>query len=611
VAEGAGDDGAPATGVKPGETAAHANPRKASFGDFLAELKRRRVFRVMVGYGIFAFAVLQVIEPVMHAYDLPNWLLTAVVSALAMGFPVAVVLSWIFDLTAAGVRRTPASAGPRAITLSRGRLAALLAGVGILAALPGIAWYAWRHGHQQKGPEASGASIAVLPFADLSPGHDQDYFSDGVAEEILWALSKVEGLRVPGRASSFWFKGKNVEPVEVARKLGVAHLLEGSVRRSGNKLRITAEVVKVENGERLWFQAFDRELTEVFAIQDEISRAVVEALRPVLLGSATAPSVGRPTNDSEAYRLMLLGRALNVQLTEDSLRRAVAALEHAVEIDPALAQAHAWLGAAAYNLAGLTRGVERKDLERRGKEAADRAVALAPDLPMALSTRGLWRMGHDWDWDGARADLERAVLLGPNESPALNNLAIFRGVVGDIDDALKLERKAVNLDPLAANRIKNLSEFLLRGGHEAEAREQARRALEISPQSQAALEVLAEADLLAGRPEDALEAYSRLGGPFRLMGVAVASFSAGKLEQSRAALETLEQDHADRPYRIARVHAWMGTRNQALEWLERAYRMRDSGDRGIMKVKSDPLLRSLHGDPRYEALLQTMKLTAH
>jgi len=251
------------------------------------------VIRALVGWGIFAFAVLQIYEPVMHGLHLPEWTLSVVVLTLAAGFPATVVLAWIFDLGPGGIARTAPSLDETPSLARRFRVGLLLVGLGVVVAVPGLAWYAWQARTQPaaevKTALSAGPSIAVLPFADLSPNHDQDYFSDGVAEEILTALSKVPGLRVPGRASSFYFKGKNAEPSEIARKLGVANLLEGSVRRSGNKLRISAEVVKASDGERLWSQTFDRELTDVFALQDEIARAVVAALSPRLLAGVAPP----------------------------------------------------------------------------------------------------------------------------------------------------------------------------------------------------------------------------------------------------------------------------------------------------------------------------------
>ena len=387
-----------------GKPPEHAKRRKATFGDLLAELKRRHVFRVMIGYGVFAFAVLQVTEPIIHGAHLPEWVLTAVLVALALGFPVAVILAWVFDLTSHGVKRTPTGPGAPLPGSSRLLMPLSVAIVVLaLAAAGGGAWYAWKRATERRpavAVQVAIPSVAVLPFADLSPGKDQEYFSDGVAEEILSALSKVAGLRVPGRSSSFYFKKKDVPPSEVAQKLGVVHLLEGSVRRSGNKLRISAELVRAADGERLWSQAFDREATDVFAVQDEIARAVVEALRLQFLprqGSRIAQR--RPTNP-ETHRLHLLGKQLTMKELADDIEAGIRAFDEAVRLDPGYTPAQAWGAYARYLLSNIgpadpsRYGEPQFDYVRVAQASlrkADELVASAPDTFEAYWVRGIRR----------------------------------------------------------------------------------------------------------------------------------------------------------------------------------------------------------------------------
>jgi TolB-like protein len=271
----------PADGAPP----VHATRRKASLGDLLAELRRRRVFRVMVGYGIFAFAVLQVTEPILHAYDLPTWALTAVVTTLAAGFPVAVILAWLYDLTAQGVKRTPTASRVGGRSVPRSSLAALLVGATLLAAIPVGGWYAWKRARAggSAGAAAVQPSVAVLPFADMSPSRDLEYFGDGIAEEILNALAQVNELKVIGRTSSFSFKGKADDLRAIGQKLGVETILEGSVRKEGGILRITAQLIRAADGSHLWSRVFDRGEGGVLAIQEEVARAVTTALQVKLL----------------------------------------------------------------------------------------------------------------------------------------------------------------------------------------------------------------------------------------------------------------------------------------------------------------------------------------
>src|SRR5438067_1127199 len=231
----------------------------------LVELKRRRVFRALIAYGIAAFAVLQIVEPVMHGFHWPESVLSYVVLALAVGFPIVVALAWIFDVNQGRIERTPGAP-------LRAPLAVALVGLGVLAAAPGLLWYF----HFRTTGSALGASIAVLPFADMSPAKDQEYLSDGIAEEILNSLAQVDGLRVAGRTSSFSFKGKNEELPAIAEKLHVTNVLEGSVRKDGNHFRITAQLISATDGYHVWSKTFDKELSGIFAVQDEIARAVVD-----------------------------------------------------------------------------------------------------------------------------------------------------------------------------------------------------------------------------------------------------------------------------------------------------------------------------------------------
>src|SRR5205823_4743768 len=232
------------------------------------ELKRRRVFRTLIGYGIVAFAVLQIIEPVMHGLDLPNWVLSATVIALGLGFPFALVLAWAFDVKGGRIERAGAP---------RGRLLVALVIAGVVLGAPGVAWYFWRTHRVAAAPEGP-PSVAVLPFADLSPAKDQDWMCDGIAEEILDALYTVTGLRVAARSSSFQFKNKSADVREMARSLGVSTLLEGSVRKIGDRIRVSARLVSSE-GYELWSDKFDGGVSDAFAIQDGIARAVVSALQ--------------------------------------------------------------------------------------------------------------------------------------------------------------------------------------------------------------------------------------------------------------------------------------------------------------------------------------------
>jgi len=575
-------------------------------GGLLAELKRRRVFRVLLGYGLFSFAVLQVIEPVLHAYHLPDWTLTAVVTALAVGFPVSVILSWLFDLTTEGLVRTPSTPG----RATRGRAVTLAGGIGLLAALPGVGWYAWKQaGAPKPAPEAlaSASSIAVLPFSDFSPEHDQDYFSDGIAEEILNALAQVDGLRVTGRTSSFSFKGKAQDLRAIGASLGVATVLEGSVRKAGSRIRITAKLVKTADGFNLWSQSFDRELSDVFAVQDEIAAAVVTALRIKLLPGKAATSRGA-TSVKEAHDHYLLGRDLARSGEGEKTIRALVHFEKAVALDPGYALAWAGTANALRWIEGFAAaGVSDPAVRRRALQAAERAIALGPDMPDGYVARARIRRGFLLDWMGARADLDRARELGPGDAAAAWASGQLLMTIGTLQQAHAELVRSVELDPLSAQAWLTLGQVQISAGDHQRGRFSLARALELAPQGDEARYYLIASQAVTGQPALALATAEQTRTPWiRLTGVAIAQHDLGRVKESRAALEVLIAGSAsDAAYQIADVHAWRGEKDQAFVWLERA---RVQADTGLGWIRFDPLLAKLRGDPRYPMLLRKLKL---
>jgi TolB-like protein/Tfp pilus assembly protein PilF len=350
-------------------------------------------------------------------------------------------------------------------------------------------------------------SIAVLPFVDMSPGKDQEYFSDGIAEEILNVLAQVEGLHVAGRTSSFSFKGKNEDLASIAEKLHVATVLEGSVRKSGNRVRISAQLINARDGFHLWSKQYDRELSDIFAVQAELAAAVVEALKVKLLPTAApAPKIAR-ARDPEAYRLFLLGRSHEARVTE--VAQAEAAYKKATALDPAYARAWASLAEMHGFLATTAPHHEQSRRSREALDEAERAVALNPDLPEAYSTRGYIRGWLFWDWSGAKSDLERAMQLSPGSKDALNNYALFVQKTGRLKEAIALERKVTEVGALDAWGWTNLGALLIQDGQLGAAREAFLRSQEISPDIAYAASYLPLIDLLEGHPAKALHPCRR------------------------------------------------------------------------------------------------------
>jgi TolB-like protein/tetratricopeptide (TPR) repeat protein len=488
-------------------------------------------------------------------------------------------------------------------TRPRSRLVALLAGAGILVALTGVGWYASRGSHPQAASEAARPSIAVLPFDDLSPGHDQEHFSDGIAGEILNGLARVEGLKVPGRASSFWFKGKRADPPEIARKLGVTHLLEGSVRHAGGRLRIDAEVVRAADGSRLWAQTFDREQADVFAIQDEIAGAVVAALRVKLLPSQVPVATEYRPASQEAYQSYLLGTRFTQSLSNASQKRAAVALERAVALEPAWPQA--WAALAQGRLVMGMLGLVDWDEARRGSSAAaGRAVELAPDLAEALAARAHARL-YEWDWAGAKADLDRALQRAPEDVQAVGTMAFYFLSVGRPAEAVNWAQRFVEKDPLSGYAWNRLGVVLSDSGRFEDARQAYLRALEADPQSDFIPVNLGYALIAAGRAPEALACCEPLGqGGLTCM--ALAHHALGQAADAQRALDELQRiPSANALVPIARVHAQRGDAERAFELLDRA---RVAHVRLINNVAGDAFFRPLHRDPRWKAFLRKLGL---
>jgi len=584
----------------------------ARFSDFIAELKRRRVIRALLGWGILAFAVLQVYEPIMHGLHLPEWSLTLVVVALAAGFPVTVVLAWIFDMGPGGIERTAPAPEGMVTPARRVRVGMLLVALGLLVSAPGLAWYLAR----RPGPPPASSpgatptpSVAVLPFANLSSDKEQEFFSDGISEEILNALAQVDGLHVAGRTSSFAFKGKNEDLAGIAQKLRVGSVLEGSVRKDGSRVRITAQLVDATNGFHVWSQTFDRELTGVFAIQDEIARAVVDALKVKLLPGRAPAVVDHRPRSTEAYEQYLLGRDYQRRAqTPRNGHLAAEAFRKALALDAGYAPAWVGLSWALSVLADDATTPEGViEALRQSLAAAEKAIALDPGLADGYAQRAGLRQTLDWDFAGAEADIERALALGPSSARPNRGRGVILMSLGRAKEGIASLRKAADLDPLAGVSWVTLAQAHLVLGDIASARAALERGRELVPDGVFVWYFLGLTSLLEGQPAAALAAFERSPEEsWRTTGVALAQHSLGNTTAAAEALDALTSRHANAfAYQIATVHAWRGERDLAFEWLERAYRQHDGG---LVDLKFDPLLRSVRDDPRYAALLRKMNL---
>jgi TolB-like protein len=443
-------------------------------------------------------------------------------------------------------------------------------------------------------------SIAILPFVDMSEKKDQEYFSDGISEELIDLVTRGTDLRVPARTSSFYFKGKQVTIAEVAKALAVTHVLEGSIRKSGNTIRVTVQLIRAADGYHLWSSTYDRELKDIFKVQDDIAAAVVEVLKSKL----AAPAAGsRPTNP-DAYSELLLGRQFFNRGNPAGFKSAIADYHRAITLDPGYAAAYAGLAMAEAYWAD--NGGEPADVERALADA-DKAIALAPHLADGYVARGWLRFSRKWDWQGAQADLEKAIQLDAGDSTSERRYGGLLASLGRLPEGVSAARKAIDIDPLSNAAWGNLGVYYNGAGQYADARKALDRALEINPDSVYASWNLGLTELLDGRAEQALAAFpGSNAAAFHQAGLAMAHHSLGHAAQSQEALDVLVAKLAQGwAYQIAEVYAWRGERDQAFDWLQRAYTQHDGG---LIQIKYDRLLTSLRNDARYAALLRQMNL---
>jgi TolB-like protein/Flp pilus assembly protein TadD len=453
--------------------------------------------------------------------------------------------------------------------------------------------------------EAASASIAVLPFADMSPEKDQEYFSDGLAEELLNVLAKIEGLRVAARTSSFSFKGTNVDIATVAKRLNVASVLEGSVRKAGNRVRITAQLVNAADGFHLWSETFDRELDDIFAVQDEIARAVADALEITLLGDAAGQAPHHSQN-VEAYNFYLQARHfVRRRQSNEDFERAIRYSEQAVALDPDYALAWVGLAYARTNQADAGH-VSAEEALAGALPAIQKALELDENLAAAWAVLGEIKAELQWDWAGAEEALGRARELEPENPEVLRRQAELASFVGRLDEAVDLARRAVEVDPLNALAYGVLGTNLYTAGRLEEAEEVAQIGFELNP----AWFVfrLADLELARSQPEAALTLLERddLSTTATTFYRVLIYHALGLERESDTALgEYVEQAQNRREYRIATAHAFRGEVDEAFEWLQRAYALHDCE---LRFVRFDPLLSGLHDDPRWPVFIEKMGL---
>jgi len=563
----------------------------------IEELRRRNVFRVGIAYVVITWLLLQVADVVTSEglkkeKDVDRSQPTAPnghkLDLVIYGLMGVALVYFAWDKFLGGAADDPAMAPATPATAQLDKAASAEP-----AATPA---------NQPAATAPDARSIAVLPFVDMSPEGDQQYLSDGIAEELLNLLVQIPDLKVAARTSSFSFKGENVKIDEVASELHVAHVLEGSVRKAGNRVRITAQLIKADDGYHLWSETFDRTLDDVFAIQDEISAAVVAALKVRLLGEAPKSVEVNP----QAYALYLQGRYLFGRRTQTDWENAALAFEQALGIEPDYAAA--WAGLSL--VLGAQAGQSYRELHAGyvlAREAANKALELDPNLAEAHTALGKIQMSYDWDWAGAETSLTRALELAPGNSHILAEMAVLQRFIGNLDASIELNRRAVELDPLALAGYHQLGLALIWAEQSDEALAVYQHLLTLNPEYTSANLSLSRILLIQGSMEAAMAAAEREQEPFwREFGILINLYAQGRGEEGDPRLvDFIEQNQADSAYQIATIYGFRGDIDQVFEWLELAYAQRDGG---LPEMLSDPFLNQFSNDPRWVEVLKKVGL---
>jgi len=589
---------------------------------FLTELKRRNVIRMAGLYLVGAWLIVQVASTLLPTFGAPAWVLRTLVLLLSLGFLPALVFAWVFELTPEGIKRdadvppehsiAPQTARRMDRTISAVLFLALVyfaldkfvlapRRVEVAAAAQGRSSEAKAATVPPPATAAAKGSIAVLPFVDMSQDKDQEYFSDGLSEQLLNELAQVPGLNVAGRTSSFYFKGRNEDLREIGRKLNVATVLEGSVAKSGNTLRVTAQLINAADGYHLWSHTYDSEFKNVFALQDEIAAAVVDALKLKLLPGQAATADKHV--DPNAYNQFLLGRKFGREQSIGGWTKAEAAYRKALAIDPDYAAAHASLADVLYETSYYSESADvvmaKQDEALR---VAETAMRLDPTLANAWRTRARIRSETRFDVAGALTDIRRALELNPNDSDVLAEAARLFVCTRAFDEAQGVVDRALALDPLSSEALLSAAELKMARGEFPGSRALYERILEVAPDSTYASSGIVQAYLSEGNSQAALAVINAESkdDARHLYSLALVQHALGKRVVADQALgELIRRYSAGWAYQIGVVYSWRGETDKAFEWLERAWAQHDGG---MLRLQTEPMLAPLQKDPRYPAL---------
>jgi adenylate cyclase len=576
-------------------------------GNFFAELKRRNVYKVAVAYAVVGWLIAQIATQIFPFLEIPNWVVRLVIVLIAIGFPIALVIAWAFEATPQGIKRTEdvdVAAQPR--RKSHAWIYIVIVGAAFSVGLFFIGRYTVQNQPAPRLSDGATKSIAVLPFVNMSADKNDEYLSDGVSEELITALSKINGLQVKARTSSFAFKDKNEDIQKIGELLHASHLLEGSVAKAGNKLRITAQLIQASNGNHEWSDTYDRDMQDIFAVRSEVAQKVAETLKVRLLGEEKKQLDKKPTENLEAYNLYRQGRFYSDKLSEGDLKKAIPFFQQAVEKDPRFALAYAGI-AENYVLAADTYIAPREAFSK-AKEAAQKAIELDDSLAEAHASLGFVHYHYDWDWAAADKECRRAIELNPQSAPSYMIYTHYLAGIGRFDEAKKFGARGLELDPLSVSTHFFLGWSSLFAGRYDDAIEKLSKAVELDPSNGWVRMFLGRAYLFKGMPQRAIEVMEtalRLS-PDDSYALGYLGYTYAVTGRRADALKILQRiDEMEKHRYVSRfahvyIYTGLGDKNKAFEWLEKAYQERSDS---LAWFRFDPESKSLQSDPRFAALM--------
>jgi TolB-like protein/Tfp pilus assembly protein PilF len=581
----------------------------------LQKLKQHHVVRVALLYLGVSWIILEPVHVVFHMLEVPEWANRLVILVMVLGFPLTVVPAWIYAATPASMKHDALQTRHSWLRRINRRLNFAIAAVAVLMVSYFLLYHFWLGQHitepiseeARTGADAAAVpgiavpqrSIAVLPFVDMSQARDQQYLADGLADELLNLLTQIPELRVAARTSSSLFKDKPRDVATMAKDLHVAHLLEGSVRKAGNRVRISAQLIRADSGYELWSKTFDRTLDDLFQLQDQIAGSVVQALKVRLLGGSLP--VRQAPGNQEAYDLYLQGRFFAGLHTKQGFTQALDYLERAVKLDPGYEPS--WTEVSiVYTDMGARGFMPNAEALPKARDGVRQAIELNPKSARAHVALGYLHMNDDWDWTAADREIGEALALEPGSADVLHAAGSLYLVLGRVGDSVRMFLAALARDPLRASSYSNLGVAYFADGRLPEAEEAFRKSIQLRPaagytHNGLGLVLLWKNDLNGALAEMKREPDDM----WRLEGEALVYAAMHRRAESDAALSELTAKfQQESPYVVATVYGYRGEVDPAFQWLERALKERDAT---LTSIKSDPLFQKIKSDPRYDALL--------